>query len=78
VTVRDFGTLIREITANANQYVGARAAISEELTELSVDVEADIFAGFSGDEREQFYTYLARLLRNTRKMAESVSTIPEE
>lgn len=150
MTAREFGTLIREIAANANQYVGSQAAeygikygqfeyflliyiepginqlelgrkkgvgkasvtkalkkleeqgfvtrivdyedkrnlrcyvtekgsaIADELIGLSAHVEADIFAGFSEDEKEQFYSYLHRLLSNTRRMAESVHTVPEE
>jgi DNA-binding MarR family transcriptional regulator len=150
MTVREFGILIREITANANQYVGAQAAeygikygqfeyfllifnepginqlelarkkgvgkasvtkalkkleeqgfinrtvdaedkrnlrcyvtekgaaIADELIGLSAHIETDIFAGFSEEEKEQFYSYLQRLLNNTRRMADSVQPLPEE
>lgn len=147
---QDFGMLIREITANANLYVGARASkygikygqfeyflfifnepginqlelsrkksvgkasvtkalkiledkdlitrvvddedkrnlrcyvtkkgasIADKLIELSEHIEADLFDDFNEEEKEQLYTYLTRLLNNTRKMAESIDPIPKE
>ena len=43
MTLRDFGELIREITANVNQYVGARAVMNLNAVIITINMDADEF-----------------------------------
>lgn len=47
--------------------------IVDELIDIKSNIESDIFEGFSKEDKMLFYNYLAKLYKNSEKLASSVT-----